>query len=162
MSSWNNWYNNFLENKKNKELQAFAAGLRGEKYIPPFEYPRFDSTTSWLDLLSISQTKETPNLALVEYHLKDGSISSNNPLILTCFDKARKNSSNSGSPRILNYLIFNHLKTLNIQDMVTFIRTIREIPESVFTDCNNCSYVNDLGWDICVNCRIPIENSYDN
>lgn len=162
MSSWNNWYNNFLENKRNKELQAFAAGLRGEKYIPSFEYPRFDSTNSWSDLMLISQTKELPNLAIVEFDLKEGSISSSNPLILTCFDKARKNNLNNGSIRILNYLIFNYLKALNIQDMAAFIRTIREIPESVFTDCNSCSYVNDLGWDVCSNCKISIENSYDN
>jgi hypothetical protein len=160
MSEWNNWYNSFLETKRNKELEAFAAGLRGEKFSPPAFKPRYDSTSSWSELVSIAQNN-LPDLGSIDFDYKEGSIESKNPLILVCVEKALKNNANYGLNRILNYLIFNYLKNYSINDVASFIKVIREIPDEIFLECNNCGNRNEPGWASCSKCQVDIDTSFD-
>ena len=160
MSDWNNWYNSFLETKRNKELEAFAAGLKGEKYSPPVLKPRFDSTSSWTELISIALGGHE-DLETIDFDLKEGAIASGNPLIIVCLEKALKLNANYGLNRVLNYLIFNYLKLNNISDVVSLIKAVRQIPEELFLDCNNCGTTNEAGWAVCSKCGIDIENSFN-
>jgi len=158
MNSWENWYNSFLQNKKNKELEAFAAGLRGEKYSVNLKR-NFDHKTNWSELISIC--KQDNSFEDLDYKLSDGQIISNNKIILCSFEKARRQNFYSGSFDVLNYLIFHYLSSLNIKSINDFIICIREIPEQIFTDCNNCGFTNELGWDTCKNCKIEVLNSFE-
>lgn len=160
MSQWNNWYNSFLETKRNKELEAFAAGLRGEQYSAPLYKPRFDSTSSWSELISIASNKHD-DLDSIDFELKEGSIESKNTLLLVCIDKALKLNANYGSNKVLNYLIFNYLKSYEIKDVVSFIKIIRQIPDELFLECNNCGGQNEEGWTTCSKCQIDVESSFD-
>ena len=160
MSEWNNWYNSFLETKRNKELEAFAAGLRGEKYSAPVVKPRFDSTSSWTELIAVALSGHE-DFESIDYNLKEGNIASENPLITTCVEKAVKLNGNYGTNDVLNYLIFNYLKTYSIANVPDFIKAIRQIPDEFFLECNNCEKWNDPGWTKCSKCEIDIENSFD-
>lgn len=158
MNNWEKWYESFLENKKNNEMKAFAAGLRGEKFEPIME-AKFDSTSSWSELLSILRDFE--EFQDVSFDYKDGNISCENKLIKVCFDKARKIYGNYNTDENLNYLMFNYLKTFDISDVFKIIKIIREIPEDEFLECKNCGFLNENGWSSCDNCKINLENSYD-
>jgi hypothetical protein len=160
MSNWQNWYKTFLETKRDNELKAFAAGLNGETYEVPIIKPRFDSTSSWSELISIVKSNEA-DYGSIDFILKEGSIRSENPIILVCVNKALKINGNYGIDRVLNYLIFNFLKSSKVTSMIDFIKLIREIPEELFLNCNSCGENNQPGWTTCSNCQIEIENSYD-
>jgi hypothetical protein len=158
MSNWKDWYSSFTESKRQNELKAFAAGLRGEKYEPE-KVAKFDSTSSWSELLSV--LRDFNDYSDLNFNYKDGNLSSDNKLINVCFEKALKTNTNYHSPEILKYLIFNYLKSIIIPDVLSFVKVIREIPEEVFLECNNCGFYNPEGWSICDRCKINIENSYE-
>lgn len=155
MNNWENWYNSFLENKRNNELKAFAAALNGENFIIENQ-PRFDSTSAWSELYSI--VKNTDDYNDLNYELNDGVIQSENRLILVCFEKARKINSNYNNDDLLNFLIFKYLKQFEIPNMLSFIKLIKEIPWEFFLECENCGFQNESGWTVCLRCETEIEN----
>jgi len=161
MNNWQNWYASFLEDKRDKNLKAFYAGLNGQPYIPEVYDPNFNYTSSWSELISIVRNNSKDEFFILDYELKDGIVNSNNPIIITCFEKARKINSNFGLDQVLNYLIFNYLKSIKITDIISFIKEIREIPDEIFLNCNNCGFENVEGWPVCKQCGVLVENSFD-
>jgi hypothetical protein len=158
MSNWKNWYESFLENKRISELKAFAAGLNGEKYEVKIE-PKFDSTSSWSELLSV--VRNSNKFDDLNFVYEYGDIKSENKFINVCLEKARKINASYHNDRVLNYFIFYYLKSFTIPDAQSFIKVIREIPYEAFLECKNCGYLNESGWSNCMECKIDVENSYD-
>ncbi len=158
MTSWKEWYSNYTQAKLDNNLKAFAAGLKGEKYEPKLK-PRFDYTSSWSELLSIA--KSTDDFQIIEFKFDDRQIVTDNSLLSVCIQKAIKNNANYGNNLVLSYLIFNFLNSLKINNPIDLIKAIREIPEEIFINCNNCGTTNEPGWINCSNCKISIDNSFD-
>lgn len=158
MSNWQNWYQSFLSEKREREMQAFLKGLNGEPYTPEVPENKFDHTTDWNTLFSIA-SKSDQNYAI---NLDGDILKFGNALLDTCYKKSIKNSLGyvNYPDNLVNKLIYIKLSDTNL-GLISLIKLIREMPEDWFSDCMNCGSQNEDGWQLCSSCKMTFEETLE-
>ncbi len=153
MDSWKNWYQNFLFDKQNKEMQAFLNGLNG-KPLENSKIEKYSENSNWLDFLNYALTNEIEN----GYEFKNKIIFKNDILnyaILKCV----KNLSYI-YPYSEDFIHMVLYKNLNLNsNPIDIVKILREPPYEWFTTCPNCEFENIDGWETCKNCGESFEDT---
>ena len=156
MNNWQNWYQAFLANKKDRQLRAFHKGLNGEPYEDTYEYP-LSSESNWTDLINKAITLDHKP----EFNFDNNSLIFNHELLNLALSKSIKQITliYPYESSTINLLLFKKLSPNH--SIVEFIKILREPPLEWFSECSYCEFENEEGWSLCQNCRRTFEESLE-
>jgi len=156
MNNWQNWYQAFLANKKERELKAFHKGLIGEPLEESYNFS-LSVSSNWTDFINKAVSIEhKPN-----FNFDNNSLIFNHEILNLALLKSLKQMTlvypydNS----VINLLFYKKMNPS--YTLIELIKTLREPPIEWFTECSNCEFENIEGWDLCQNCRKTFEESLD-